>query len=160
MLSRMAGGDPVKWNQVTVYPRTETTEACIVLPNGAPLWYPQLEFYSTHRTEENAHIPDYKLDYWRYKTRKGWKGIYGAALVENLIQALSRVDMSQALLRIYNRLGLRFRLLEHDAAAFLIVDNSDKFATFEIVKEEMRRAPTWLNDLPLDCEGEMSERYG
>jgi hypothetical protein len=113
--------------------------------------YPDLEFFREIETGE---------DYWRYKSRHGWVKLYGAKLVENLIQGLARVDMSQTLLRIRAlRLPAKLVNLEHDAAAYVCLDKDVELVKAAIA-QEFRRSPAWLADLPLDCEISAGETYG
>jgi hypothetical protein len=110
--------------------------------NGIPIWYPELHF---HRDEESGE------EYWRYKSRKGWVKLYGGKLVENVVQFMSRVDMSQSLLRILSRTNIRPAQLEHDAAVWVVPN--DLVEPFKVVVEqEMTRAPTWLPGIPLAAE--------
>lgn len=109
---------------------------------GIPIWYPELHF---HRDEESGE------EYWRYKSRKGWVKLYGGKLVENVVQFMSRVDMSQSLLRILARTNIRPAQLEHDAAVWMVPN--DLVTPFtSIVETEMTRAPVWLPGIPLACE--------
>lgn len=149
MISHLAGSAvPCQWGPATVVGAWNGVHGHIVLPNGAPIWYPSLEY---HREPEGAE------EYWRYKSRKGWVKLYGAKLVENFIQALSRIDISQAMLRL-NARGLRTVLTEHDAIA-VVVPSTDIDKSVETVREEMTRAPAWLPGIPLDCDVSVGERY-
>jgi DNA polymerase len=113
---------------------------------GIPIWYPELHF---HRDEEGE-------EYWRYKSRRGWVKLYGGKLVENVVQFMSRVDMSQSLLRIKNRTGILPVQLEHDAAVWLVPDKLvDAFG--RVVNDEMTRAPEWLPGIPLACDINVGE---
>ena len=59
--------------------------------------------------------------------------------------------MSQSLLRILARTGIRPSQLEHDAAVWVVPDKLvDPFV--QVVQTEMTRAPVWLPDIPLACE--------
>lgn len=125
---------------------------CLLVDNnvislqGKPIWYPELHF---HRDEEGE-------GYWRYKTRKGWAKLYGGKLVENVVQFMSRVDMSQSLLRILARTNIRPAQLEHDAAVWCVPDTLvTPFVS--VVEQEMTRAPTWLPDIPLACDISIGE---
>jgi len=145
VISNLAGGRPSDWNVV----RVETGR--LILPNGCPMLYPDLNYFDDLETGEQ---------YWRYRNRKGWAKLYGAKLVENLIQGLARIDMSQTLLRIRARLPeAKLVNLEHDAA-YYVVSNKDVERAKEVVYEEFCRAPAWLPDIPLDCEVHVGERYG
>jgi hypothetical protein len=113
-----------------------------VILEGIPIWYPELHF---HRDEESGE------EYWRYKSRRGWVKLYGGKLVENVVQFMSRVDMSQSLLRILGRTGIRPAQLEHDAAVWVVPETLLTPFT-QVVEQEMTRAPTWLPDIPLAAE--------
>lgn len=143
IIGAIAGtSQPVQWGVL----RVETN--VIYLPNGAPLWYPDLEFYRDPDTDE---------EYWRYRSRRGWAKIYSGKLVENVIQALARVVMSQACLRIKKRLnGLLPAHLEHDAGAW-VVPEAYAERVKGVVEEELRRAPTWMPEIPLDCEASIGD---
>lgn len=142
MISAIAGtNNRVQWGPLLV------DTGVIYLPNGCPLWYPELHY---HRDEETGE------EEWRYKTRKGFTKLYGGKLTENVIQALSRVDMSQSLLRILARTGIRPCHLEHDAATWLVPERLvDPFV--KVVNDEMTRAPQWLPGIPLGCDVEVKE---
>jgi DNA polymerase len=141
IISALAGTTmPVAWGPLSV---TSNRIVC----RGIPIWYPELHF---HRDEETGE------EYWRYKTRKGWAKLYGGKLVENVVQFMSRVDMSQSLLRILARTGIRPAQLEHDAAVWVVKEALVvPFTT--VVQEEMTRAPTWLPNIPLGCDISVGE---
>src|SRR5215472_11246251 len=92
-----------QWGPVRVEATDRGTRR-IILPNGAPLIYDSLEWYID---------PEIGDQYWRVKKRNGWTKLYGAKLVENLIQALARVLTGQAMIRIA-RLGYRILTMSHD----------------------------------------------
>lgn len=140
MIARLAGGDPVEWGPMTVM------TGRIVLPNGAPMLYPELHY----RDEEQE---------WTYRTRNGRTKLYGGKLTENVVQALARLVLSQACLRIKNRLSLLPVLLAHDEGVWVLPDGPEQAGQFEVIKEEMTREPMWLPGIPLAAEGVLSERY-
>ena len=136
IISSLAGANTsIPWGPLTV-------DTGGIRCQGIPIWYPELHF---HRDEETGE------EYWRYKTRKGWAKLYGGKLVENVVQFMSRVDMSQSLLRILARTNIRPAQLEHDAAVWVVPEALvTPFTT--VVQEEMTRAPTWLPGIPLGCD--------
>jgi hypothetical protein len=136
MLGRLAGGPPIDWGP------THVRDHRIYLPNGCPLDYGSLEF---HRDEETGE------EYWRLKTRRGWTKTYGAKLVENLIQALARVVISQAFIRIVG-LGYRIVGMEHDSLWILIPKDGKEKQHIDRCLVEMSRTPTWLPGIPLAAE--------
>lgn len=131
MIAALAGtNQPIQWGPMWV------DTGVIWLPNAVPIWYPEL----AHDGEN-----------WTYKTRKGRQKLYGGKLTENVIQALSAVDMRESLVRIYMQTGHRFVHQEHDAAVWLVPEKEvDTFA--KVVEVEMTRAPEWLPGIPLGCE--------
>lgn len=136
IISALAGTEQdVQWGPLLV--RTGQISC-----QGIPIWYPELHY---HRDEESGE------EFWRYKTRKGWAKLYGGKLVENVVQFMSRVDMSQSLLRILARTNIRPAQLEHDAAVWIVREGLVTPFT-SVVQEEMTRAPTWLPGIPLGCD--------
>ena len=126
-------------------------EGKIYLPNGAWLDYTTLEHYEDGETGDR---------YWRIKKRHGWTKLYGGKLVENVVQALARVVLSQAMLRI-RRLGYRILNTSHDELLILIPHdtNEQAWAALKQCAQEMTRVPDWLPGIPLECESVLSERY-
>jgi DNA polymerase family A len=116
----------------------------IYLPNGLPLIYETLEW----------HIADNGDQFWRLKTRKGWVKLYGSKLVENLIQALARLHVSQAWYRC-SKAGIRMVSMEHDKLIAIVAEH-EADAALAYMKQEMCRAPDWLPGIPLDSEGFVS----
>jgi DNA polymerase len=144
MLQRMGGGMRVaeQWGPFQVKANPETGTKRIVLPNGIQLIYDTLEFFTD---------PDDGDRYWRLKTRKGWVKLYGAKLVENLIQALARVVVSQAMIRLKKR-GYRCKNTKHDSLWLLIPKDGKLEEHKSIIIEEMSRTPAWLPGCPLSAE--------
>jgi DNA polymerase len=130
MIARLAGGEPLQWGPVLI------KDQRLWLPNGAPINYQTLENVDGE---------------WRLKTRNGWSKLYGAKLVENLIQALARVVISQAMLRI-SALGYRIVCMRHDDLWVLVPKDGRDEHHKHVILTEMRREPAWLPGVPLDAE--------
>jgi hypothetical protein len=123
----------------------------IYLPNGAPLIYDTLEWYE----DQNA------MDrYWRHRTRQGWQKLYGAKLVENVVQALARLVVAEAMLRIKDR-GYRITSMRHDDIMVLVPRKSreENEKDLQILIDEMAAPVAWLPGCPLAADGKLSERY-
>lgn len=116
----------------------------IWLPNGCPLIYDTLEWHVDFETGEK---------YWRLRSRKGWVKTYGAKIVENVVQALARVTISQSMIRIA-RLGYRIVSTEHDSL-WILIPKERAEEHLRVCKNEMTQSPPWLPNLPLACEGEL-----
>jgi DNA polymerase len=121
----------------------------IILPNDCPLDYTTLEYYKDPKTFES---------YWRMKKRNGWTKLYGSKLVENVVQALARVVLSQAMLRI-REIGFPIVLTSHDELVVLLEDDAHAENDLERCRQEMIRVPSWLPGIPLDAEATLSARY-
>lgn len=118
------------------------TQQRVVLPGGACLDY------------SNLTVADGE---YATTTRKGTTKIYGAKLVENVVQALSRVVLSQAMLKIIAR-GWRVVLTVHDELVMVVPDAQVERCLVEGL-EIMKTAPVWADGLPLDAEGFTSREY-
>lgn len=98
---------------------------------------------------------------WAYDVRKGSavipKKIYGASLVENVVQHLARVVVGEQMLRISQR--YKVALTVHDSIGIVVPEDEAKFAK-EFVQLNMRLRPTWAPGLPLDCEANYGRSYG
>lgn len=143
MISRLAGGDPLQWGPMWIKDRK------IYGPGGTWLDYSTIEFYEDVESGER---------YWRHRTRRGWTKLYSGKLVENVVQWLARIVLSQAMLRIVAH-GYRILLCTHDEALVAIPKDSNEQGHLERCMTEMRKTPEWLPGLPLDCDGSLGERY-
>lgn len=96
---------------------------------------------------------------WRRRTRSGWSKFYGAMLVENIVQYLARIIMSQAALRIEKQYGYRMALCAHDEGVW-VVPESEAERLLPLFNAEMAKTPDWLDGIPLGVEGRISSCYG
>ncbi|MDE2100310.1 MAG: hypothetical protein KGL39_23870 [Patescibacteria group bacterium] len=129
----------------------------IFLPNGAMMIYDTLEWHIPQPDEEN--VKDFEWDgFWRMRTRSGWKKMWGSKLTQNICEAVSRVIVSQAMIRI-KRMGFRALNWPYDELLLLIPDNGHAEENLQACMNEMKRTPDWLPNIPLDCEGSLGERY-
>lgn len=116
----------------------------IRLPSGLFMQYPHL----TKATNKDG------WDEWTYKQRKGrtWKTVYihPAKCYQNVIQALARCIMGEAMVRINKR--YRIGLTIHDAVYF-IAPASEAEEALKFIIRELKKAPAWMPDIPLDAEG-------
>jgi hypothetical protein len=55
-------------------------------------------------------------------------------------------------------MGYRVVLMEHDALGVLVCEETAQ-DDLKVILAEMRRAPDWLPDIPLDAEGQVGETY-
>lgn len=106
-------------------------------PNGTYLDYTNLvwddsecEFYTT--------------------TRKGRVKMYGAKLVENVVQYLARIVLSQAMLKIKNK--YKIVMSTHDETVVL-ASAAEAEEALQFILETLRTPAAWCPGIPLDAEG-------
>ena len=142
ILHKLANGQEEWWGPLHV------KDGRIWLPNGTPLHYHTLEYAIDAEQDKKG---------WRVKTRSGWTWIWGSKLVENVVQALDRVVVGRAMIRMAKG-GVRLIGQAHDEVWTLLPEQGARQA-LDFCIEEMRRPVDWLPDLPLDAEGAMDKVY-
>lgn len=132
------------------------------LPNGMIVRYPNLSY----RYADGDKI---KKDGYYYDTRYGPNSLYGAKMVENVIQALARIVVFTQMAKIDQKLrkydlvkpNVRFKtvLTVHDEVVSIAPEPAeDKVKNMMI--EVMSTAPKWAIGLPLACEADAGYSYG
>jgi DNA polymerase len=128
---------PVRFGPIVISPGKVTG------PNGLSL------VYNKPRYEDS----EYWYNYGRFKHK-----IYGAKLLENIVQFLARIVIMNAALRL-NAKGIRFVLQAHDELVF--IERSDTIEqTKQIIHAEMVRPPSWAPNLPLAADVKSGPSYG
>ena len=119
----------------------------IKLPSGLYLSYPGLK-----KSDEGQ---------WVYWNGDFWKSLYGGLLLENIVQALARIIMTDMMLEIdalVTPLGGAVGLTVHDEIVTII-----KRALGEKIKKEieqiMETAKDWYFDIPLAAEVHLDTNY-
>jgi hypothetical protein len=139
---------PYKFGPVTI------EYGCILGPNGLEMRYhnPSQEvggefFYTYGKVyrDEDGNITNVHR-------------MYGAKMLENIVQFLARIVVMNAALRLADR-GYRFALQAHDELVF-VVHKSDVDKAKKIIHEEMTRPPSWAKDLPLTVGIGVGRSYG
>lgn len=117
----------------------------VLLPSGLRLHYPNLERVGNE---------------WVFQYNVERKKIYGGKLLENIVQALDRVAVFEAGVRIQQRIA-PYRLAQqaHDEMAYVVKDE-DVDSVVAICLEEMARVPAWAPGLPLAAEAGIGLSYG
>ena len=96
---------------------------------------------------------------YRLKTRRGWTKMYSGRLVENVVQWLARIVMSQAMIRVINR-GYRVLGTTHDELMVLLADDEHaEWHVKNVLEAELAATPEWMPGIPLAAEGHASKRY-
>ena len=116
----------------------------IYLPNGLALHY------------NNLRYKEGQLVYDQRNTIKTW----GGSLAENVVQALARLIVTDAMLRIQadKTLDADVVLTVHDEIILISTANNPD-ATMSKLIAHMCVPPTWAPDIPLDAEGGYDTSY-
>ena len=115
----------------------------LVLPNEMSLNYPELQYIGGE---------------FLYSTSKGKIRTYGPRLVENIIQALARIVITDQMLEIQAMPQCDVVMQVHDEIIAIGSEvNAD--VTMDRILQIMKTAPSWCQDLPLDAEGGYSQLY-
>jgi DNA polymerase len=111
------------------------------LPSGRVLRYPGLRL---------------TLDGYEYGVGSDKRRLYGAALVENIVQAIARDIVADQMLAIRSK--YRVVTMTHDEIVFLVREGEADEA-FEFAKSVMRAAPSYAEGVPLNCAGGYARNY-
>jgi len=101
-------------------------------------------------------------DGWQYEHGGRTKRLYGGAFLENITQALARIVVMDAALRLRKRfkgLGVQLALQVHDELVY-VVPSDHAGLCMRVALEEMGRRPSWAPDLPLAAEAGIGISYG
>jgi DNA polymerase bacteriophage-type len=91
------------------------------------------------------------------RLRWHWGDLWGGTLTENVVQAMSRDLLAEAMLRMEAR-GVRIGHHVYDSVVAVVPENqADAAAT--IVSDELIRVPEWAKGWPLGVELSISKRY-
>lgn len=140
---------PFMWNCLEVQPGR------LRLPNGLFLVFPGL-----HYSEASENPNDHGFLYWNGKF---WKSLYGGLLVENIIQALSRIIMAEMMLEVHSMLlpyKGRVSLTVHDEIVFIAPEEHIETTLDKTIKI-MSTTPDWCSKggLVLSAEGGYDDNY-
>ena len=120
----------------------------IELPSGLSLYYKNL------RQEDGQWL----FDFGRVKGKK----IFGGKLLENIIQALARIVVMDAAVRLRKPLSMmdvRLAGQVHDELIYVVPEDVANIVKALVLKE-MSTAPRWADGLPLSAEAEIGPSYG
>lgn len=126
-----------------VHADVDDAVACF-LPSGRPIVYHQ------PRVDEEGNISYLGAE-------KGREHIYGGKIVENLVQALCRDLMAEAVVRT-EKAGMPVVLTVHDELV-CEVPEAHAAAELERLHSLMLASPAWAAGLPVEASGWMGRRY-
>jgi DNA polymerase len=115
----------------------------IRLPNDMFLTYPELTTISGRTKYRFGHV---------------WRDLYGGKLTENIVQALARIVMTTAEIRLW-KAGLRAALSVHDELVF-VVPEAHVVDVVSAVRKALTAPVEWMPGLPVNCEIGVGDNYG
>jgi DNA polymerase len=129
----------------------------VLLPSGLTLEYDNLQAPSNLTGGHRSYT---------YRYGKKRHTLYGAKLLENITQALARIIVMNAALRIRDKgkmrpdpQSYRFVLQAHDELVYIVPNDELEFAK-KLIHEEMTRPPSWGKDIPLVADIGTGNSYG
>ena len=83
--------------------------------------------------------------------------IYGGKVVENIVQALARIVITEQMVAIGQQYHVVFQV--HDE---IIIYSPEATATIaqQDIERVMSTPPSWVEDLPIACESDIGNNYG
>jgi DNA polymerase len=113
-------------------------EAMLQLPNRMKIYYPELHWQDDQMVYKSAH--------------GAWRKIYGAKAIENICQALARIVVTDAAVRVYEETGYYPFLTTHDSLDYCVPLDEAEAMDAEL-ERQFALVPTWAQGLPLASEG-------
>jgi DNA polymerase bacteriophage-type len=131
------------------------------LPSGRALRYPDLRLEVIARSikylDRNGIVQEFTPE-GHSLTYGGDTSLYGAKLCENIVQAMARDLLVEAILRMEQR-GLRVLFHVHDEVIIEVPAVAADPARL-LVEYELKQVPGWAEGLPVMCEVAVADRYG
>jgi len=133
----------------------------IELPNGMILKYNRLHQgedgyqYLAHPREVRKLI---KNKVANTDDKINWINIYGGKVVENIVQALARIVVSEQATAI-TQAGYPVVLQVHDEN-ICVARIEDAATAQQVMERVMSTPPSWAPDLPITCESAIGDNYG
>lgn len=125
-------------------------DVVITLPNGREIHYHNVEMGTDDFGREKLKIYN--------PIEHTWEFTWGGSLTENVVQAMSRDILMEAMLRLEDQ---GHHTAHHIHDELVICEPADQAeATLKRAVQELSTTPTWAPGLPLSAEGVVSERYG
>ena len=139
--------------------KVSAEEQAIILPNSMRIRYPELQMQTGDKG-----WPEYSYRKTRFRNR-----IYGAAVTENIIQALARIIVSYQMCKVKQTLDQwskeandgKIRRVVHMVHDEIIVVVPDEEAekTQKLMETIMSTPPSWAKALPVSCESGVGQTY-
>ena len=139
MLRVMAFGGEMEHNGVVA------TKGKLSFPNGTHINYPGMTF-------------DPESGNYSYMGLRGPVKIYGALLVENIVQKLSRDVIGEHLIAVDALPNAQVVMTTHDEIG-AVGKQSEAQGIYDAMHDIMCTPPAWMPDIPLAAEGGFAREY-
>jgi DNA polymerase I-like protein with 3'-5' exonuclease and polymerase domains len=146
-----------------VLPSLVATRDGIRLPNGMMIRYPALQESGEGVGYMYASAPRAFQEATKAKILgqspdpAKMTRIYGGKVVENIVQALARIVVTEQMLEIIDRYKIALQV--HDEVV-VVCDQDEAEECKAYVEEIMSRPPAWAPYLPVACEADYGTSYG
>jgi DNA polymerase len=117
------------------------------IPSGLWMDFTSLEWHMAEDGEQ----------FWRMRVKNGYRKVYGAKLIENLIQFLASFPIRQAIVYARQELGLVVPITVHDDINVLILNDERGEDAFRQLVDYMSRPLAWLPDCPIAVEAKLGD---
>lgn len=141
--------------------RYESGAMTIELPSGRKLFYPSARLGSRTIQGANGDFDVQDISYFGQDQTTGkWVKLhtYGGKLTENIIQAISRDLLANAIFKVFD-LGYDIVLHVHDEIVNEILKDGKEETVLQQIIDAMCTAPEWAANIPLRAAGYITEYY-
>lgn len=141
--------------------RYESGAMTIELPSSRKLFYPSARLGSRTIQGVNGDFDVQDISYFGQDQTTGkWVKLhtYGGKLTENIIQAISRDLLANAIFKVFD-LGYNIVLHVHDEIAAEIPKDGEEETVLQQMIDAMCTAPEWAANIPLRAAGYITEYY-
>lgn len=141
--------------------RYESGAMTIELPSGRKLFYPSARLGNRTIQGVNGDFDVQDISYFGQDQTTGkWVKLhtYGGKLTENIIQAISRDLLANAIFKVFD-LGYNIVLHVHDEIAAEIPKDGNEEIVLQQMIDAMCTAPEWAANVPLRAAGYITDYY-
>ena len=141
--------------------RMESGAMTIELPSGRKLFYPSARLGQRTIKGANGDFDVQDISYFGQDQTTGkWVKLhtYGGKLTENIIQAISRDLLANAIFKVFD-LGYNIVLHVHDEIAAEIPKDGNEEIVLQQMIDAMCTAPEWAANIPLRAAGYITDYY-
>ena len=132
------------------FDQTEDCDVIITLPSGRELKYHHVQLEMGMRGKKTIEV-------WN-DMEKHWEHVWGGHLTENVVQAISRDILIEAIMDLEaERIHTAHHV--HDEGIMVVPEGQGERVLARAI-ERYSQTPTWGPGLPLAAEGVVTQRYG